>query len=223
MVLGISKESVSRMSSVFSLPGSLSSSVLSKKSNYFKYTVTLREDNLVQSSSVRLTVVLTGCILCKVYCNFFQTFCTEASRIRWYWGYRRNQSQECHLSSLRLDHYLLLSYQRNQIIWKGGIFHCHLPLRSADRTIGPWSNFAWLLRGSEVLHYPQVGGTEECQGNLLNLTASICVATITHSPHLRNENVHIQERSPKVAIFFPYHKGLHFKKEFAPSGKKYFL
>ena len=36
MVLVISEESVSRMSSVFSLPGSLSSSVLSKESNHLE-------------------------------------------------------------------------------------------------------------------------------------------------------------------------------------------
>ena len=49
MVLGTSEESVSRMSSVFSLPGLLSSSVLSKESNHLKYSVTFRDDNLTQS------------------------------------------------------------------------------------------------------------------------------------------------------------------------------
>ena len=144
MVLGILEESISRKLSVFL--------------SFRRFVLRLHESDGIGD--------IGGISLKKVIClSFFQTFCFEASRIRWYWGYRRNQSQECHLSPLCLDHYLLLSYQRNQIIWKGRIFHRHLPLRSVDRTIGPWSNVAWVLRGSEVLHYPQVGRTEECQGN----------------------------------------------------------
>ena len=123
----------------------------------------------------------------------------------WYWGCWPSPLAARLMSHRGLDYGLLLFVERHQVVGKGGVFHCHFPIRYSGRFIFPWDHTLWCFKGDFLLHQAkfQQAGWCGCVGSGRNANILLAWNWIRFVGDLRKLQ-QVQQRLCQVNVTIPY-------------------